>query len=95
MNAFCISKDEEPVATISEAVSACLNKLPEPASMCRSDEWMQACLSGIPTNMIGNWEMIPQHGESAGFTVVGNGDCLEGDNQYSFTAKLHYRCCMR
>jgi hypothetical protein len=104
-DAFCISTNEESVATWSQAVAVCSNKSPA-SRLCSVSEWAQACVNagsyGL-NNMTNNWEwgadlwfhhVSMAGGLNMGAAVMGSTSCgaiygFRGDQSYAS------RCCFR
>jgi len=89
--AFCISTHEEPAANWLDAVTNCYNKSPTRARLCSAGEWAMACVSGIPSNMVGNWEWVADLVVSDA-QVMGGGACNSVDRVVSYHVS---RCCFR
>jgi hypothetical protein len=91
--AFCISTNEETVATWLNATTACYNKTPTKARLCSAGEWAMACVSGLPTGMTGNWEWVADLYSGQG-QLMGSSGC----DSFSFTNVSNLagsRCCFR
>lgn len=91
--AFCISTNEEASATWLNATTACYNKTPTKARLCSASEWAMACVSGLPTNMTGNWEWVADLYTING-QIMGYSGCDSFSNN---TVSFNYgsRCCFR
>ncbi len=73
--AFCISSNQETIATWLGANQTCRGKSPK-ARLCSASEWAAACVDGAagPNNMTGHWEWVADLYGSSG-QIMGNSGC--------------------
>lgn len=94
---YCIEIDDNPLATIWDAILDCDTK---GGSLCSLSEWYAACINaqlGLQ-NMTDNWEWI-NHGKdhTSDAAVAGDGQCdIHFSNKtelWQFQIEANYRCC--
>ena len=93
---FCIDTTQRTAALFYAAKTTCNNlSLSEgKAVLCSHDEWFEACNSGLPTGMTGDWEWVSAWTFGFGAHVAGNTGCSDL-YYYDTNTTRGFRCCVR